>query len=487
MPLPTNWVTGNQYPATTENLTAAAINAVTPTVTSQALSGTTLVMTIASTAIQIFTGTTQNQIVTLPATAGPDNQQWLLINQGTTATVTCNGSTSGTPVVIPGGAAAVLTATSTTPTTAANWQVQYGGVTVTAGKILAVTNSLTFTGTDGTTITFPSTNATLARTDAAQSFTGVQTFNTPIALGSGGTSVSSVTITPTVTAFAGWDANKNLSANNHLEGFTTQAASGTTLTLVVGSTQIQVITGTTQTQLITLPTTSVAAGQSWRIINATAAIVTVQSSGANTVGIVAGGTSGLFTARIATPTAAADWYTQLNNFHTDVVAPLINLAATVIPLTTVTNVDSRGGISFPANVRLGTKVRMTVVATNSATIQTLTPTIRFGTANTSADSSMLTITLAAGTAASGSGKFVFEFTVLTATTADVRMEFYNGNSQALGYNAATGISASTLYLVGANNTPITIATTSPTFLGVYFASTVASIVTVRSVAYEVLQ
>ena len=197
MPLPTNWGTaGNmQFPASAMNTLDTAVNVVTPTVTSQALSATTLTMTIASTPIQIFTGTTQNQVVTLPATAGPDNQQWLLINQGSTATVTCNGSTSGTPVVIPGGAAAILTATSTTPTTAANWQVQYGGVAVVGGKLLTVNNSLifsgidgktltfnntlTFAGTDGTTMTFPTTNATIARTDAANTFTGVQTMTSP--------------------------------------------------------------------------------------------------------------------------------------------------------------------------------------------------------------------------------------------------------------------------------------------------------------------
>lgn len=46
-----------------------------------------------------------------------------------------------------------------------------------AAKTLNFTNSLTFSGTDGTTMTFPSTSATLARTDAANTFTGTQTFS----------------------------------------------------------------------------------------------------------------------------------------------------------------------------------------------------------------------------------------------------------------------------------------------------------------------
>lgn len=47
----------------------------------------------------------------------------------------------------------------------------------TDGKTLTVSNSLTLAGTDSTTITFPSTSASIARTDAAQTFTGSQTFS----------------------------------------------------------------------------------------------------------------------------------------------------------------------------------------------------------------------------------------------------------------------------------------------------------------------
>lgn len=43
-------------------------------------------------------------------------------------------------------------------------------------KTLTFNNSLTLAGTDGAVLTFPSTSATIARTDAAQSFTGLQTF-----------------------------------------------------------------------------------------------------------------------------------------------------------------------------------------------------------------------------------------------------------------------------------------------------------------------
>lgn len=53
----------------------------------------------------------------------------------------------------------------------------------TDGKTLTVSKDLEFTGTDGTSHTFPSTNATLARTDAAQTFTGDQLFSGKISAG----------------------------------------------------------------------------------------------------------------------------------------------------------------------------------------------------------------------------------------------------------------------------------------------------------------
>ena len=44
------------------------------------------------------------------------------------------------------------------------------------GKTHTVNNSIALSGTDSTTMTFPTTSATIARTDAAQTFTGLQTF-----------------------------------------------------------------------------------------------------------------------------------------------------------------------------------------------------------------------------------------------------------------------------------------------------------------------
>ncbi len=48
-----------------------------------------------------------------------------------------------------------------------------------ASKTLTINNSLTLSGTDATTMTFPTTSATIARTDAGQTFTGTNTFTSP--------------------------------------------------------------------------------------------------------------------------------------------------------------------------------------------------------------------------------------------------------------------------------------------------------------------
>jgi aspartate carbamoyltransferase regulatory subunit len=58
----------------------------------------------------------------------------------------------------------------TAPATAAT-------LTIANNKTLTANNSITLAGTDATTMTFPATSATIARTDAAQTFSGTQTFN----------------------------------------------------------------------------------------------------------------------------------------------------------------------------------------------------------------------------------------------------------------------------------------------------------------------
>lgn len=124
-----------------------------------------------------------------------------------------------------------------------------------------------------------------------------------------GTTLSGLTVssTPTASKIALWDANVNLSANNFIEGYATTATAAATTTLTVGSAYQQYFTGTT-TQNCKLPVTStLALGQGFYIVNNSTGVVTVQSSGSNTVKAMAAG-SALFVRCISTSgTTAASW------------------------------------------------------------------------------------------------------------------------------------------------------------------------------------
>jgi hypothetical protein len=71
----------------------------------------------------------------------------------------------------------------------------FGGNTLTLAGNLTTTGAFntTFAQAASTTVTLPSTSSTMARTDAAQTFTGIQTFSTPIALTSIATTVVNAT------------------------------------------------------------------------------------------------------------------------------------------------------------------------------------------------------------------------------------------------------------------------------------------------------
>lgn len=152
---------------------AAALPALTTTLTS----ATITTLTVASTPIQVFTGTTTHT-VRLPSTGVVAGRQFTVINNST-GLLTMQTSTAAQIHVLASGTESILTALINTPTTALHWEDSFIATNFAAGKALTVNNSLTLAGTDATTMTFPTTNATVARTDAAQTFTGVQTMTSP--------------------------------------------------------------------------------------------------------------------------------------------------------------------------------------------------------------------------------------------------------------------------------------------------------------------
>jgi hypothetical protein len=113
-----------------------------------------------------FTNLTTNVTGTLPVANGGTG---VTSSTGTTAVVLSTSPTLVTPVLGVATATSVNKVALTAPATSAT-------LTIADGKTLTASNSLTLAGTDATTMTFPSSSATVAGLGIAQSFTGKQTF-----------------------------------------------------------------------------------------------------------------------------------------------------------------------------------------------------------------------------------------------------------------------------------------------------------------------
>lgn len=221
----------------------------------------TTTLTVGSTYYQFFTGST-TQTVLLPVTSTLVLGQSFFVVNNSSGVVTVQSSGGNTIQAMAANTQAEFTCILTSGTSAASWQIfNYSA------------NTITF----------------------------------PLAIALGGTGVASVTTAPAATAWAGWDANKNLTANNLIESYTTTATAAGTTTLTVGSTFQQFFTGST-TQTVVLPVTStLVLGQSFLVVNNSSGVVTVQSSGSNTITALSGGTQAVFTCILTSGTTAASW------------------------------------------------------------------------------------------------------------------------------------------------------------------------------------
>lgn len=128
-----------------------------------------------------------NRTFSIPVATGSANgylssADWTTFNSKgsgsvtTVSVVTANG-VSGSVATATTTPAITLTLGAITPSSVNGNTITTGSgtLTIAAAKTLTVSNSLTLAGTDATVMTFPSTSATIARTDAANTFTGVQT------------------------------------------------------------------------------------------------------------------------------------------------------------------------------------------------------------------------------------------------------------------------------------------------------------------------
>lgn len=213
-----------------------SINNVTEGFASTATAAGTTTLTVASAAQQFFTGTT-TQTVVLPVVSTLKLGAGYFFQNSSTGAITIQSSGGGTVKVLAPGTFATITCIAITGTSAASWQATYFADIVVSGKVLTLSNSLTLAGTDGTTMTFPTTSATLARTDAAQTFTGTQAFGALTATTLNGNTFTAGTGVLTIAAA------KTLTASNSL---TLAGTDGKTLT-VSNSLALAGTDGTTQT------------------------------------------------------------------------------------------------------------------------------------------------------------------------------------------------------------------------------------------------
>lgn len=163
-----------------------------------------------ATGIPIIAGTTGTLSVArggTGATAATGTGNVVLATSPTLTTPTFVSPTLGTAL-----ATSINNVTITNPGSPATF-------TLGSGKTVTVSNTLTLAGTDATTMTFPSTSASIARTDAAQTFTGTQTFSGPIVGGAQALSgAGAVNITQLTTKFTSTATGNALTLADGVEG-----------------------------------------------------------------------------------------------------------------------------------------------------------------------------------------------------------------------------------------------------------------------------
>lgn len=189
------------------------------------------------------------------------------------------------------------------------------------GGNLTVAKALTI----GTTGSFAPTFTVNGLTSGTISFKpqincGTYNYNWPVTSGSatdlltsdggstnGGQTWTPASATPAAASVTKWDANINLSAANILNGIAITATAAGTTTLIVGSKGQQFFNGST-TQTCVLPVAStLALGQSFRIVNLSSGVVTVNSSGGNTLQAMASNTQLWVTCILTSGTGTASW------------------------------------------------------------------------------------------------------------------------------------------------------------------------------------
>ena len=165
-------------------------------------------------------------------------------------------------------------------------------------------------------------------------------------------------------------------------GYTTTATAAGTTTLTVSSTYQQFFTGST-TQTIVLPVVStLVTGLGYFIQNNSSGILTVQSSGLNTITTIAAGVAVLCTCISTSGTSAASWDADIHGLGTTSALPAANGGTGVVNNAAMT-VTGSGNFAYTRTLTAATNVTFpttgtlsTLAGTETLTNKTLTsPTL----------------------------------------------------------------------------------------------------------------
>ena len=249
-------------------------------------------------------------------------------------------------------------------------------------------------------------------------------------------------------------------------GYTTTTTSGTTVTLTNASTRKQVFTGSTA-QNVNLPVAStLTVGDAFYIINDSSAVVTVRSSGANTILTQPAGTVVQYYCILASGTTAASWADTYDGFNA-ITGTGNNVLATSPTLTTPVidsvSASAATGInpSLYANTTTGNisiGAGLTTGQLNLATVGTGVTPIAIGHTNATIG---LTgkVTISAGTNTSAPLNLTSGTNLTSATAGSFE---YDGNTKYFTTNAThgRGFSPSTLIASNTATKSLTSATTA---------------------------
>ena len=330
--------------------------------TTTATAGASTTLAVSSNAIQQFTGTLAQTLVMPVANTLVVGMQYYIINFSTGA-VTINSSGGNAIVVLAGLTAARITCVTASGTDATSWIADYKATSSASGKKSSFSNSITYAGTDGTTMTFPSTSATVARTDAANTFTGHQTIEGVATTGATGSNLlvfatSPTLTTPTLGVASATTVNKvtlttpatgstltildgkTLTANNTIVLAGTDSTTMTfpsTSATIARTDAAQTFTGTQTFSQIVETVNAITASGNAATVPITSGISKVTNNSAATLTITITTTSAvngqLVMVCVLDATAVAQTITWVNTENSTVTAPTTSNGSTTLPLT----------------------------------------------------------------------------------------------------------------------------------------------------------